>query len=176
MYTTTPLHRTYFVGALGFATIAALVVALLVCIAPTHAEAHSAGATDPHGCHSDRRVGGYHCHRGDYTGIKFSSKSDMLSKKKAGITAEELRTGGGEALGDLASADADTDEEPKRKWSLLRWGDDDQPDEEPSVHAKNAIVPKGLEQRLRTLKSLHDEGLISDGEYASKKAQILGDL
>ena len=207
MFTTNSAHRAYLCGALWFSALAAAVVMALVCLAPDHADAHAAGAIDPYGCHSDhRKTGDYHCHRGRYSGIEFSSKADMLEKKKAGVTAEELRSGehaageataGGEKkqesewsllprFGDDDNDDASADGEKKQKskWNLLsRFGnDDDDASDQPSMHASNAgnggtaIVPKGLEQRLRTLKSLHAEGLITDEEYERKKLEILGDL
>lgn len=43
----------------------------------------------------------------------------------------------------------------------------------PSVAAP---APASLEQRLRTLKSLHAQGLISDEDYAHKRRELLGDL
>jgi hypothetical protein len=183
MCTTHSLHRCYLCGALWFSTLAAVVVAALVCLAPDHAAAHAAGALDPYGCHSDhRKTRDYHCHRGRYSGIEFTSKADMLEKKKAGVTAEELRSGE-YAEGEAA---AGGEKKPKSTWSLLpRFGgddDDDKASDQPSMHASNsgngdtAIVPKGVEQRLRTLKSLHAEGLITDEEYERKKLEILGDL
>ena len=33
-----------------------------------------------------------------------------------------------------------------------------------------------MEERLRELKRLHEEGLITDDEYQSKRNEILGDL
>jgi hypothetical protein len=45
----------------------------------------------------------------------------------------------------------------------------------PSV-APPAPVPASLEQRLRTLKHLHEQGLISDEDYAHKRRELLGDL
>ncbi|MFM2058941.1 MAG: hypothetical protein RLY71_3326 [Pseudomonadota bacterium] len=40
----------------------------------------------------------------------------------------------------------------------------------------SAPVPASLEQRLRTLKSLHAQGLISDEDYAHKRRELLADL
>lgn len=39
-----------------------------------------------------------------------------------------------------------------------------------------APAPASLEQRLRTLKGLHAQGLISDEDYAHKRRELLGDL
>ena len=40
--------------------------------------AHS-GGLDAHGCHHDRKNGGYHCHQGPLAGQSFASKSEMLA-------------------------------------------------------------------------------------------------
>jgi len=39
--------------------------------------AHS-GGLDTHGCHHDRKNGGYHCHRGPLAGHAFESQQEML--------------------------------------------------------------------------------------------------
>lgn len=33
---------------------------------------------DAHGCHYDRNVGGYHCHKGTFAGHYFESREEML--------------------------------------------------------------------------------------------------
>lgn len=40
----------------------AAALAMLLAAAPPHAQAHG-GGLDKHGCHHDRKRGGYHCHR-----------------------------------------------------------------------------------------------------------------
>jgi hypothetical protein len=47
-------------GAHGF--VGASLIAIATC-SPGHAHAHG-GGLDKHGCHHDRKRGGYHCHRG----------------------------------------------------------------------------------------------------------------
>jgi hypothetical protein len=47
-------------GAHGF--VGASLIAIATCSAG-HAHAHG-GGLDKHGCHHDRKRGGYHCHRG----------------------------------------------------------------------------------------------------------------
>ena len=42
------------------------------------AHAHG-GGLDEHGCHHDRKNGGYHCYQGAFAGLTFASKQDMLS-------------------------------------------------------------------------------------------------
>ena len=44
--------------------------------------AHS-GGLDAHGCHHDRKHGGYHCHQGPLAGKPFASKSEMLAALEA---------------------------------------------------------------------------------------------
>jgi hypothetical protein len=41
------------------------------------------GGLDAYGCHNNRKVGGYHCHRGPFAGETFSSKAEMLDRLKA---------------------------------------------------------------------------------------------
>jgi hypothetical protein len=50
--------------------------AVTLAAGPVHA--HS-GGLDTHGCHHDRKNGGYHCHQGPYAGESFASKSEMLA-------------------------------------------------------------------------------------------------
>jgi hypothetical protein len=48
-----------------------------VPLAPMIAWPHG-GGLDTHGCHDDRKRGGYHCHQGPLAGQSFSSQQDML--------------------------------------------------------------------------------------------------
>lgn len=36
------------------------------------------GGLDAYGCHHNRKLGGYHCHRGAFAGLEFPSKAAML--------------------------------------------------------------------------------------------------
>jgi hypothetical protein len=36
------------------------------------------GGLDKYGCHNNRKVGNYHCHRGQFAGRSFSSQAEML--------------------------------------------------------------------------------------------------
>ena len=38
------------------------------------------GGLDAYGCHHNRKLGGYHCHRGPLAGQFFSSEEEMLKK------------------------------------------------------------------------------------------------
>lgn len=38
------------------------------------------GGLDAYGCHHNRKLGGYHCHRGIFAGQFFSSKEEMLQQ------------------------------------------------------------------------------------------------
>lgn len=48
-----------------------------VCLLAASAHAHE-GPLDAHGCHYDRNVGGYHCHKGTFAGHYFESREEML--------------------------------------------------------------------------------------------------
>jgi endonuclease YncB( thermonuclease family) len=54
-----------------------LLAGLLIFISATLSFAHG-GGLDAYGCHHDRKLGGYHCHRGPLAGQAFSSKEEML--------------------------------------------------------------------------------------------------
>jgi hypothetical protein len=41
------------------------------------------GGLDSYACHHNRKVGGYHCHRGPLAGQSFTSKEEMLKKLSA---------------------------------------------------------------------------------------------
>jgi len=40
------------------------------------------GGLDKYGCHNNRKVGNYHCHRGQFAGRTFSSQAEMLALLK----------------------------------------------------------------------------------------------
>lgn len=53
---------------------------IMVCSAvPGVAIAHG-GGLDGHGCHHNRKAGGYHCHRGPLAGQSFASREEMLAQ------------------------------------------------------------------------------------------------
>lgn len=60
-----------------------LVLATLLSITAVGLTAGSAhahgGGLDAHGCHHDRKAGGYHCHQGPLAGQAFASQSEMLA-------------------------------------------------------------------------------------------------
>jgi hypothetical protein len=62
-----------------------IVTAILLSIfALTAVTAHAhGGGLDGHGCHHDRKNGGYHCHQGTFAGQSFASKQEMLSTLEA---------------------------------------------------------------------------------------------
>jgi hypothetical protein len=39
------------------------------------------GGLDAYGCHYNRKVGGYHCHRGPFSGQSFESKEEMMLRQ-----------------------------------------------------------------------------------------------
>ena len=50
---------------------------LIFLVPAIPALAHS-GGLDAYGCHHNRTLGGYHCHRGAFAGLEFPSKAAML--------------------------------------------------------------------------------------------------
>ena len=62
-----------------------------VCAAFAVVYAHG-GGLDAHGCHHNRKAGGYHCHRGPLPGQSFSSKDEMLRQLNAGARAKGAET------------------------------------------------------------------------------------
>jgi len=60
-------------------TVPGLLLLLPVLYIP--ASAHG-GGLDAHGCHHDRKRGGYHCHRGPFAGQAFASKDAMLQQPR----------------------------------------------------------------------------------------------
>jgi hypothetical protein len=142
--------------------VTAFLGACALAVSPVPTSAHSTGAVDPYGCHSDRRSGNYHCHRGEYTNVTFRSKADMLNNKKAGKSGAVLR----------ADQGRDNPAAPSILGSVLGS------EEETQRTASNSelIVPKGVQKRLEILDDLHDQGLITEEEYQAKRKEILGDL
>ena len=53
---------------------------VILTAGPLHA--HS-GGLDTHGCHHDRKNGGYHCHQGPFAGKSFASQQEMLNALEA---------------------------------------------------------------------------------------------
>lgn len=54
------------------------VVAVLAMLVQSIASAHG-GKADSYGCHNNRKLGGYHCHKGPLAGRSFSSQAEMLA-------------------------------------------------------------------------------------------------
>ena len=50
---------------------------LFLTLSPQLVESHG-GGLDSFGCHHNRKLGGYHCHRGPMAGQAFFSKSEMI--------------------------------------------------------------------------------------------------
>jgi hypothetical protein len=61
---------------------------ILLLTFPASALAHG-GGLDSDGCHYDRKRGGYHCHRGEFAGQDFASRSEMLKEKRAPAQADD---------------------------------------------------------------------------------------
>ena len=151
-------------------TLVSVLAAALLC--PALASAHSAQQLDTRGCHDDRRRGQYHCHLGEYRGLVFNSKGDMLEQIQSGKTVEEMRSEQG------VTVEGEKKKEDDGDGGWLSWlpfvGDSD--GDSRDVGGGEVVMPRGIEERLRTLKDLHDKGLISDEEYETKRKDILGEL
>jgi hypothetical protein len=63
-------------------TLAGLLLLSAIVLTTGPVLAHS-GGLDAHGCHHDRKNGGYHCHQGPLAGKYFGSKSEMLAALEA---------------------------------------------------------------------------------------------
>ncbi len=144
--------------------IALCLVCLTSAVAAPQGLAHMAGSLDHYGCHADRRKGGYHCHSGSMSGRSFASKAAMLRGNEPGQAAPE------------EPAPPAAEEEESGGWKIpsLFKGSDDSASGSSSV--TGTLVPSGIAKRLRILKGLHDEGLITEEEYAAKRKDILGEL
>jgi hypothetical protein len=47
------------------------------------------GGLDAYGCHHNRKLGGYHCHRWQFAGQSFTSMDEMLNQLKKDKPQEE---------------------------------------------------------------------------------------
>ena len=150
-----------------------IAVSALGCVLlPALATAHTAGPQDRYGCHDNRNKGGYHCHTGDYAGIKFGSKREMINAREEGLTSIDIRKARGEDVSDETGlSNAAESESGWRRWVPFARRSESQ-----GVGNGEVIIPRGLEQRLAVVKDLHEKGLITDEEYEAKRREILGDL
>jgi len=57
-----------------------LLIAALIALAPPTAVWGHGGGLDSYGCHHNRKLGGYHCHRGPFAGQAFVSQDEMLQQ------------------------------------------------------------------------------------------------
>lgn len=72
-----PMNRES-VGICRWRIASSILAALtIVSVVPAVALSHG-GGLDAYGCHRNRKAGGYHCHRGEFSGRSFSRKEDML--------------------------------------------------------------------------------------------------
>ena len=60
-----------------------LTIVAAFCLAGVGPAWAHGGGLDGHGCHHNRKAGGYHCHRGSLAGQHFDSKAEMLRQLKA---------------------------------------------------------------------------------------------
>lgn len=69
-----------------------LVIVAALCFAGAGAAWAHGGGLDGYGCHHNRKVGGYHCHRGPLAGQHFESKNEMLKRLEAGEKSKPKNT------------------------------------------------------------------------------------
>lgn len=113
-----------------------------------------------YGCHSDRRSGEYHCHRGEYSGLVFRSKSEMLTQKEAGRSGAAL----------MAEQGGQKQPDSTLLGPILGVEDSGQR----SVESSETVIPQGVQRRLDILEDLRKQGLITEQEYAEKRTRLLG--
>ena len=63
-------------------TLAGLLLLSAIVLTTGPVLAHS-GGLDAHGCHHDRKHGGYHCHQGPFAGQSYESQQEMLKALEA---------------------------------------------------------------------------------------------
>ena len=74
--------KTQEVPMIGQVVLATLLSLSAVALTAGPGYAHG-GGLDSHGCHHDRKNGGYHCHQGPLAGQSFASKREMLAALEA---------------------------------------------------------------------------------------------
>jgi hypothetical protein len=67
------------ISRIAIATLLSLFV-FMSTVLTVHAHG---GGLDAHGCHHDRKNGGYHCHQGPFAGQSLASKQEMLDTLEA---------------------------------------------------------------------------------------------
>jgi uncharacterized membrane protein len=75
----TKTQEDAMIAQIALATLLSL-GAVVLTSEPVHAHG---GGLDSHGCHHDRKNGGYHCHQGPLAGQSFASKQEMLDALEA---------------------------------------------------------------------------------------------
>lgn len=147
-------------GKIGFAVTLGAVTWL--GLAPVTASAHPAGAIDRYGCHEDNRDGTYHCHRGQYSGVTFRSKSAMLAQRDAGATAA-----------DAANSDPGVAAKQESLFGPLAG---ERSTDQRAAASTEVVTPQGIEDRLSVLDDLRKKNLITPEEYEQKRKDIVGQL
>lgn len=76
----------------AFAFWLPICVGFLVSLNSLPVAAHG-GGLDSHGCHHDRKAGGYHCHQGALAGQSFSSKTEAQKAINSPTSSGQLISG-----------------------------------------------------------------------------------
>lgn len=64
-------------------TVAGVLIVAFIAALASPLEAHR-GGLDEFGCHHDKKIGGYHCHNGEFVGQEFRSIGAMLKQLRSG--------------------------------------------------------------------------------------------
>ncbi len=158
------------------ATIFAFALALVT--AAGSAWAHSSGALSIDGCHDDRRLHDYHCHRGDLKGKHFESRAEMVRMKQSGedTSIQPVHPG---RMNDLANSMGNENSESDGTAAGLpatAGSGNASVAAQPPMHANAGRSARSIEDRLATLKRLYEKELITKGEYDDKRRELLESL
>jgi hypothetical protein len=143
-----------------------------VTVLPLTALAHTGGALDADGCHTDHRNGTYHCHRGAAAGYTFPDKAAMQEAVRTGTFPEKTV----EVEGFFSK--------------LWPWGKHHHEEEAAPPAGTTATGGAGaaapasaanekqrqIEERLKVLQGLYEMGLLSKEEYEDKRKAVLSEL
>jgi hypothetical protein len=132
------------------------------------AAAHTGGALDADGCHTDHRTGGYHCHRGAAAGYAFADKAAMQEAVRTGRFPEDSTV---DKEGFFSKLWPFGDKYEQQEGS----GSDDGKNATPAVSAASGPLTE-YEQKLKILQGLFEMGLISREEYEQKRKAVLDGL
>lgn len=144
-------------------------LALAIALLPAVAQAHTGGALDTDGCHSDHRTAKYHCHRGAAAGYTFPDRAAMLEAVKTKNFPEKTvdEEGFFSKLWPFGK-----DEEKEAAEGAAPAAGAEAASTAPAVPAKQ----REIEDRLKVLQGLYEMELITKEEYEQRRQAILSEL